>query len=121
MEIESLVDPPIIPPTSESESESLTALPPFRYINTYNCQVLPSVGAITLVNTTINTDHHSHPYHTSLSVQLMCVCVLSLFSHITQCSAHVCVLSLFSHITQCSAHVCVLYLFSHITQCSAHV
>src|SRR4029434_3383868 len=51
----------------------------------------------------------------------MCVCVLSLFSHITQCSAHVCVLSLFSHITQCSAHVCVLSLFSHITQCSAHV
>src|SRR4029434_3992121 len=46
-------------------------------MNTYNCQVLPSVGAITLVNTTINTDHHSHPYHTSLSVQLMCVSFLS--------------------------------------------
>src|SRR4029434_8640786 len=46
-------------------------------MNTYNCQVLPSVGAITLVNTTINTEYHSHPYHTSLSVQLMCVSFLS--------------------------------------------
>src|SRR4029434_9478663 len=76
--------------------------------------------------------------HTSLSVQLMCVCVLSPFS---QCSAHVCVcpFSLLTHhsvfrscvcVSFLSSHtslsvqlmcVCVLSLFSHITQCSAHV
>src|SRR4029434_4238271 len=108
MEIESLVDPPIIPPTSESESESLTALPPFRYINTYNCQVLPSVGAITLVNTTINTDHHSHPYHTSLSVQLMCVSFLS--SHTSLSVQLMCVFFLSSHTSLSVQLMCVSFL-----------
>src|SRR4029434_10742384 len=45
----------------------------------------------------------------------VCVCFLSLFSHITQCSAHVCVcpFSLLTHPSVFSSCVCVSFLSSH--------
>src|SRR4029434_7962364 len=75
---------PLYPPSS-GNLRFYSGAPPLEIrFYVFTRYFTPEMSAILLVNE-------------ALSVQLMCVCVLSLFSHITQCSAHVCVLSLFSH------------------------